>query len=405
MNYEQTLKYLYSQLPVFQRTGAAAYKATLDNTYALCKLVDNPQQGLKCIHIAGTNGKGSTSHTMASILQAAGYKTGLYTSPHLKDFRERIRINGQVISEQEVVEFVERFRQEFEKIGLSFFEWTVGLALYHFKKEKTDVAVIEVGMGGRLDSTNVIHPDLAIITNVSYDHEQFLGNSLEEIALEKAGIIKPTVPVIIGEKHPETASVFLQKAIENNCPIRFASDCEYSLPETDLTGAYQKKNLITVLSAIENLQKQGYDIRPEHIETGLKTVKASTGLSGRWHMLNTRPLTICDVGHNESGIKEVVEMIGRTPHEKLHIVFGVVKDKSPEKILRLLPAHATYYVCKAAIPRAMEAEELCQKMKSLSLDATAYDSVQEALAAAQENASELDFIFIGGSTFVVAEVL
>ncbi|MCX6274252.1 MAG: bifunctional folylpolyglutamate synthase/dihydrofolate synthase [Bacteroidetes bacterium] len=426
MTYSETIDYLFERLPMFQRIGAAAYKADLKNTLALCEILGHPESKFKSIHIAGTNGKGSTSHMLASILQSAGYKTGLYTSPHLKDFRERIKINGVMIPEDEVISFVERYKPAFEEIDLSFFEWTVGLCFDYFAKEKVDIAVIETGLGGRLDSTNVITPEVSLITNISYDHMNLLGNTLEKIAGEKAGIIKPGVPVVVSEDD-ETSHVFIQRAEEMKSAIYFPSgrskvqnvkedagrmvldiemdDIRYNNLELDLTGNYQRKNVIGVLQTIGVLQKQGWEISEKHIYSGLKEVKHSTGLMGRWQRICVQPLTICDVGHNEAGIKEVVQQISKTPHQHLHFVLGMVNDKDISTVLKLLPADATYYFCKAAIPRAMDAMELKDKASTFHLNGQSYPSVMAALKAAQSSAGEEDLVFVGGSTFVVAEVV
>lgn len=432
MNYKQTVNYLYEQLPVFTRVGQSAYKANLDNTIALCARLNNPQHKFKSIHIAGTNGKGSTSHILAAILQTAGYKTGLYTSPHLKDFRERIRINGQMISRQHVVDFVAAHRASFDEIKPSFFEMTVGLAFDVFANEKVDIAIIETGLGGRLDSTNIITPLLSIITNIGWDHTNILGNTLQLIAAEKAGIIKPGIPVIIGEYQPEVASVFINKAAEEKSSISFASQqWDIAKPavttngllnisitknnptagsaitnlQLDLTGTYQLKNIKTVLLAIDGLRLQGFNITDEALATAVRQVKTLTGLHGRWEVLNKQPLTICDTGHNPEGIHEVLQNIAAVAYEKLHFVFGAVNDKDISKILALLPKNATYYFCKPDIPRGLDAESLKLNAESFGLHGTVYPSVKAALQTAQKNAQKNDLVFIGGSTFVVAEVV
>lgn len=433
MTYAETLQYLYSQLPMFTRIGAAAIKAGLDNTIELCNLLDNPQNKFKSVHIGGTNGKGSTSHMLAAVLQTAGYKTGLYTSPHLKDFRERIRINGEMISEQAVVDFVAAHQQDFERIQPSFFEMTVGLAFDIFAKEQVDIAIIEVGLGGRLDSTNIITPLLSVITNIGWDHMNLLGDTLQLIAGEKAGIIKPNVPVIIGEYQPEVASVFLQKAAKEEAEISFTSD-EWEVDrkpylrdagaerllgitvkkqvnsqkgldlQLDLTGSYQLKNVKTVLSAVEELRRQGFTITDEHLKTALSQVKTLTGLHGRWEILSHNPLTICDTGHNPDGIQEVLKNIAAVPYKHLHFVIGMVNDKDISKVLSMLPKDAIYYFCKPDIPRGLEAESLKQQAEIIGLNGDTYNSVKEALSAAQKNASQDDLVFVGGSTFVVAEI-
>ncbi|MBX2960280.1 MAG: bifunctional folylpolyglutamate synthase/dihydrofolate synthase [Flavobacteriales bacterium] len=405
MNYQQTLDYLFSQLPMFQRVGASAYKADLNNTIELCKLLHHPEKNFKSIHIAGTNGKGSTSHMLASILQEAGYKVGLYTSPHLKDFRERIKINGEMISEQEVVDFVIKHQSEFEQINLSFFEWTVGLAFDYFSKKQVDIAVIETGLGGRLDSTNVITPLVSVITNIGKDHTQFLGETLAKIASEKAGIIKENIPIIIGETQQETQQVFIDKALEKSAKIFFADKIITTNYESDLKGIYQEKNKKTVLAAIQQLMINGFSIAEENIKNGLLNVVKNTGLLGRWQILSENPLTICDTGHNEAGIKEVLKQISLTKHNHLHFVFGAVNDKEIDSILSMLPKNATYYFCQAKIPRALDVNVLYTKAKEFELKGNPYDSVENAIKQAKANASANDFVFVGGSTFVVAEAI
>lgn len=427
MTYKQTLDYMYSQLPMFHRTGPAAYKANLDNTIAICDALQNPQDHFRSVHIAGTNGKGSTSHMLAAILQTAGYRTGLYTSPHLRDFRERIRIDGKMIPKAFISGFVAAHRELFDRIKPSFFEMTVGLCFDYFSSENVDVAVIETGLGGRLDSTNVISPLLSVITNIGYDHTSLLGNTLPEIAAEKAGIIKPGVPVVIGETHPETKDLFKKTASEKQASLFFADQifkasdpifgrhllldisCGglmlYRNLELDLTGSYQAKNVLTVLQAVSELREQGLHITEEHIRQGLQHVQKITGLEGRWQTIGRRPLTICDTGHNADGIKEVLKNIARIPHEKLHFVLGMVNDKDISGILELLPRKAAYYFCKADIPRGLPAEELKERAEKFSLSGEAYASVKEALEQARKKASVEDLVFVGGSTFTVAEAL
>ncbi|MBB6109939.1 dihydrofolate synthase / folylpolyglutamate synthase [Mucilaginibacter lappiensis] len=435
MNYQETIQYLYTQLPMFTRDGASAFKKDLTNTIELCKRLGNPQHEFKSVHIAGTNGKGSTSHMLAAILQIAGYKTGLYTSPHLKDFRERIRVNGQMISEQTVIDFVAAHCADFEEIAPSFFEMTVALAFDVFAKEKVDLAMIEVGLGGRLDSTNIITPLLSVITNIGWDHMNMLGDTLQLIAGEKAGIIKPGIPVVISETQPETAQIFIDKAKQEGSPITFASEVwtieekskvknqksklleievknsilhTHHSPLTitlDLTGTYQLKNIKGVLSAVEELRKQGFIITDEHIITALKQVKTLTGLHGRWEVLNIQPLTICDTGHNPDGIQEVVKNIVAVNYQQLHFVIGMVNDKDITKVLALLPTKAIYYFCKPDIPRGLEAESMQQQANIFGLHGNTYPSVKVALMAAQANATDNDLVFVGGSTFVVAEVV
>ncbi len=426
MNYQETLDYLFSQLPMFHRIGAAAYKADLNNTIAICNSLNNPQHNFKSIHIAGTNGKGSTSHMLAAILQTAGFKTGLYTSPHLKDFRERIRINGEMIAEKKVIDFVENYSKLFEEIKPSFFEWTVGLAYEFFSEEKVDFAVIETGLGGRLDSTNIITPLLSIITNISFDHKELLGDTLQKIAVEKAGIIKPNIPVVIGETQSETKNVFIQKSKEQTAPIVFAeenfnvieknySGLQQTLTVTaenksqdyilDLSGKYQQKNICTVLAAITELRKQNFNITDEQIQQALSNTKKVTGLRGRWEILNARPLTIADVGHNEAGINEVMEQIHSLKKETVHFVLGMVGDKERKNILQLLAKNFNYYFCKPSIPRGLDENILFEEATAIGLKGKYFDSVQLAYAEAKKNAAENDLIFIGGSTFVVAEII
>lgn len=430
MDYQQTINYLYTQLPVFTRVGASAYKEDLTNTVALLSKLDNPENKFKSIHVGGTNGKGSTSHMLAAILQVAGYKTGLYTSPHLKDFRERIRINGAMISKETVVNFVADHEANFEEIQPSFFEMTVALAFDVFAKERVDIAVIEVGLGGRLDSTNVINPLLSIITNIGWDHMNILGDSLVKIASEKAGIIKPLTPVIIGEHQPEVADIFTNRAKSVNAPLVFASEQksnvksqtletsleyleitapQYPLPafniQLDLPGTYQLNNVRTVLTAIDELRNQGFKITNEHIAAALKQVKTLTGLHGRWEVLNKNPLIICDTGHNPEGIAEVLKNIAMVKYDRLHFVIGMVNDKDISKVLSMLPKDATYYFCRPDIPRGLEAESLMDKAESFGLHGESYSSVKEAFNAAQAKATNKDLVFAGGSTFVVAEVV
>jgi dihydrofolate synthase/folylpolyglutamate synthase len=413
---------------MFTRIGVVAYKKDLHNTLALCQELGNPQNQFKTIHVGGTNGKGSTSHMLAAVLQKAGYKTGLYTSPHLKDFRERIRINGEMIPEEFVADFVTQQQAIIETISPSFFEVTVGMAFSYFAKEKVDIAIIEVGLGGRLDSTNVITPELTVITNISLDHTNLLGDNLKAIAGEKAGIIKPSIPVVIGERHPETDDVFIQKAMETASPLVFAED-ELHLSETqnekqylvttvqkgnkiilkplvlDLTGTYQLKNVLTVVAAVLKLKELGFHIPDEAVYAALRNVKEITGLQGRWQTLATSPLTICDTGHNLAGIHEVVKNIENTPHKKLHMIIGVLKDKDVNGVLSILPANATYYFTQPQLERALPAVILAEQAAAHQLHGDVYDHVNMALEAARQNAAPDDLIFIGGSTFVVAEVI
>ena len=402
MNYQETLAWLFSQLPVYQRIGAAAYKVDIGNIVQACEQLNNPHQQFKSIHIAGTNGKGSTSHMLASILQEAGYKTGLYTSPHLKDFRERIRINGAMIPEPEVVKFVTHHKDWFTEINMSFFEMTVAMAFNFFAKEKVEIAIIETGLGGRLDSTNIVTPELSIITNVGLDHTALLGNSLKKIASEKGGIIKKNTAVIIGRKQMETTTVFEEKAATKNAPLQYAHPFSF---DSDLKGNYQKENINTCVSSIYKLQEMGWKISEEHIKNGLNKVVENTRLLGRWQTIHNKPLTICDTGHNEDAVQNILTQIRQTPHEKLHIVWGAVKDKNINKILKLLPKNAIYYFCEANIPRALPKDILLRLAKRHALKGKYYPSVKVALSNAKKIAKIKDLIFVGGSTFVVAEVL
>ncbi len=424
MNYKETLEYMFNKLPMFQRIGGAAYKADLGNTIRLCEILHHPEHRFPAVHIAGTNGKGSTSHMLASVFQEAGFKTGLYTSPHYSDFRERIKIDGKMVPEQFVVDFMERYNGRFEDIGLSFFEMTVGMAFSYFADGNVDIAVIETGMGGRLDSTNVIMPMISVITNIGMDHMQFLGNSLAEIAAEKAGIIKPSVPVVIGETQESITHVFHDRAEQLSSPITFA-DRYWKLEEsvqgsirifregkhfTDidpfpLNGSFQRKNLVTVMETLYRLQEKLPEINPRIISAGIAKTVLHTGLKGRWQILQTSPLVVCDSGHNPEGIAEVISNIHSTPHDKLHIVFGIVNDKDASAILSMLPANATYYFCKPYIPRGLEAEKLAAMAAPHGLKGSVYNHVKEALKAAIGNSEKNDLIFVGGSTFVVAGVV
>lgn len=431
MNYNEVLNYLFEQLPMFHRIGPAAYKNSLDNTISICRLLGNPEQKFRSVHIAGTNGKGSVSHFLASILQEAGYKTGLFTSPHLKDFRERIRINGKMIPKGEVIKFITRYKTDFEIIQPSFFEWTWGLTADYFAREQVDIAVLETGMGGRLDSTNVVIPELSVITNIGYDHMQFLGDTLDKIATEKAGIIKPGIPAVIGETHPDTAPVFIKKANEVNSPVYFAdvnykvldyesaggeypklriwvenqSDRTASILISPLTGLYQLKNIVTVLQSVEVLQSNGYKITHEHIKNGISRVLRNTHLKGRWQVIGRQPLTVADIGHNKDGIIEVLRQIEVTPHENLSIVLGVVNDKDVKAMLGLMPVKAKYYFCKADIPRGLDALVLQQKANNKGLAGNVYNTVREALIAARYESGKEDLVVVTGSAFVVAEVV
>lgn len=405
MTYPETLAYLYAQLPMFHRVGKAAYKADLNNTHALMDALGHPERGLKCVHVAGTNGKGSTSHMLASVLQEAGLRTGLYTSPHLKDFRERIRINGEMIPEAEVTAFVETHRVVFEPIQPSFFEWTVGLAFSWFRKERVDIAVIETGLGGRLDSTNVVTPEVSVITNIGWDHADLLGNTLEAIAAEKAGIMKPGVPVIIGEAAGSIATVFQRTAEGVQAPIALV-DQSAALPYTlDLAGPHQERNARTVHAAIRELQAKGWPITEIHIARGLANTVTNTGFMGRWQVLKREPLTIADVGHNVDGLRVVKQMLERTPHQHLHVVYGTVADKDISAALKELPREAIYYFCKADLPRALDADALQLQANSAGLNGSAFPNVRAALVAAQQAAGCGDLVLVTGSVFVVAEAL
>ncbi len=413
---------------MFHRIGAAAYKANLDNSIALDKILKHPHKNFKTIHVGGTNGKGSTSNLLAAVLQSAGYKTGLFTSPHLKDFRERIRVNGKMISEKHVAAFVTKHQKHFDKLQPSFFEWTVALAFDYFKKQKVDIAVIEVGLGGRLDSTNIISPMLSVITNISYDHMNLLGNTLQKIAGEKAGIIKKNVPVVIGETQKQVAKVFKAKAKKENSKIYFA-DKNYSVVDTNfhfdkmhfdvyrknkilhktilspLAGNYQIKNLQTLFMAIEILRKQKIKIADEAVRDGIENVNSLTGFAGRWQVLSKKPLTIADTGHNFDGIKHLVHQIKSLEKRNIHFVLGMVADKDIEPVLKLLPQEAKYYFCAANIPRAISASLLQKTAQKAGLTGTVYASVKRALKEAKKNASFDDLIIVGGSTFTVAEIL
>ena len=413
---------------MFTRIGAAALKKDLYNTIEMCKALDNPQHKFKTIHVAGTNGKGSTSHMLAAILQKAGYKTGLYTSPHLKDFRERIRINGKMVPKSFVTKFVKNQKETIEQIEPSFFEATVAMAFKYFEEQKVDIAVIEVGLGGRLDSTNIITPELSIITNISLDHTNILGDTLAQIAFEKAGIIKLNVPIVIGEKHPETIGVFTAKAKAEKSPLYFAED-ELSIKKSakkglglsltidknnqnlfsnlllDLSGSYQQKNILTVIQSVIQLRESGFVITDDALYGGLKNVKKITGLQGRWQTLSKNPLIICDTGHNKAGITEVIKNIESVNYQNLHMVIGMVKDKDIDGVLALLPKNATYYFCHPTLERALPANELATQAAKFKLKGETFQNVETALSRAKGRANPKDLIFVGGSTFVVAEIL
>jgi dihydrofolate synthase/folylpolyglutamate synthase len=427
MNYAETIQWLYAQLPMFSRTGAAAYKGTLNNIQELCAAIGHPERGLRTIHVAGTNGKGSVSHMLASVLQAAGYKTGLYTSPHLRDFRERIRINGQWVPEAFVIGFTGRCKPLVEAIEPSFFELTVAMAFEWFAENQVDIAVIETGLGGRLDSTNVIIPDLSVITNIGWDHMQILGDTLPKIAGEKAGIIKPGIPVVIGETHPETCGVFREKAAETQSRIVFADEVRYAdswswedgllhvsltnqttgstdTYHLDLPGLYQVKNLVTVLASVDQLRLCGWHIPEDALADGLRHAKSRTGLGGRWEILHLHPMVVADVAHNPDGIRELLRQLHATPHQQVHMVLGMVRDKDIDAVLALLPREATYYFTRAAVPRALPEEQLQEAAARHQLHGNIYPKVTDALQAALSGAAPADIILVCGSVFLVGEV-
>lgn len=429
MNYQETIDYLLSYLPMFQRIGAAAYKADIYNTVELMKALGNPEKKFKSIHVAGTNGKGSSSHLIASILREKGLKVGLHTSPHLKDFRERIKIDNQMCDEEFVINFVENNKELIKRIKPSFFETAVAMAFTYFAQENVDIAIIEVGMGGRLDSTNVINPLACLITNISFDHTQFLGNSLEAIAQEKAGIIKQNTPVVISQTQKETQNVFSSKANEKNSPICFADSylsCEnvnhsqgllkmdiykngverIKNLQSSLSGYYQQKNILGVMALIDTLnQYHNFNISDEEIKQGIENLSSNFPIAGRWQTLCNKPLTICDTGHNEDGLKYVIEQIKNTPHEKLRFVLAMVNDKDVNKVLSMLDKDAEYYLSQAKIPRALPVDELAEKAMQAGLSFTKYDTISQALTQAQQDSKENDLVFVGGSTFTVAEVV
>lgn len=408
MDYQHTLEYLYNSVPMFQQVGSSAYKEGLENTLALDEHFGHPHRNFRTIHVAGTNGKGSCSHTLAAILQEAGYRTGLYTSPHLVDFRERIRVNGQPVPEEYVIRFVEEERSFFEPLSPSFFELTTAMAFRYFADQKVDVAIIEVGLGGRLDCTNIIRPDLCIITNISFDHTQFLGSTLAQIASEKAGIIKQDIPVVIGETTPETRPVFAEKAQAVQAPICFAEDHvpeEYSDMDYELKGLYQEKNRRTLLTALPLLKKAGYHLSEQAIRNGFAHVCELTGLMGRWQKLQDAPTLICDTGHNVGGITYIAEQLKQQTYRKLHIVMGMVNDKDIRGILALLPRDADYYFTKASVKRALPEAELARLANAAGLQGECYPDVPTAVRAAQEKSLPEDFIFVGGSSFIVADLL
>ncbi len=403
MNYQETLDFLFQALPMYQRVGKAAFKKDLTNTLALCDHLGNPQNKFKSIHIAGTNGKGSSSHMLAAVLQAAGYKVGLYTSPHLKNFTERIRIDGKEISRASVVSFVDKQKELIESIKPSFFEMTVAMAFDHFANEQVDVAVIEVGLGGRLDSTNVITPEVSLITNIGYDHMDMLGDTLPEIAREKAGIIKSFVPVVISEYIPEVNSVFDAVAKAYDAPL-YHTDQVSEIPTTDLKGNYQSTNIKGVIKVVEVLRGIGWNIDDSALTDGLANVVSLTGLKGRWQKLNDRPLTICDTGHNKEAFKYIIDQIEGLKFNRVHMVLGFVNDKNVEDLLRMIPKSFALTFCQSSVPRAMPLDVLKMKAQSVGIEAKYMKDVNEAIAAVNTQAVKDDLIFVGGSTFVVAEI-
>lgn len=425
MNYQETLDYLFNSLPMFQRVGASAFRKDLRSTILLCEHLGSPQHKFKSIHVAGTNGKGSSSHSLASVFQSAGYKTGLYTSPHLKSFTERIRINGQEISPELVVQFVEENKEFLDDLKPSFFEMTVGMAFWHFAQQQVDITIIEVGMGGNFDSTNVIIPELSLITTIGFDHVQFLGDTLPLIAGEKAGIIKLGVPVVISQTQSETTEVFHAKAVAQGAPIVFADqqwavskvsedsakavykvgqEGEPRLINFGLLGNYQKYNLPGILESVYQMRKAGWNIPDEAVTVGLENVSELTGLKGRWQILSDHPLTICDTGHNEAGIKEILGQLSTYSYQTCWMILGMVQDKDVSKILPILPKTARYIFCQANLPRAMPAQLLADKASEIGISGEVIPDVNEALTFARKNAAVNDLIFVGGSTFVVAEL-
>ncbi|MCK5401814.1 MAG: bifunctional folylpolyglutamate synthase/dihydrofolate synthase [Flavobacteriaceae bacterium] len=405
MEYRDTINWMFSQLPMYQNKGKSAYKEDLLNTIKLSKHLDLPETNFKSIHVAGTNGKGSTSHMIASILQEAGYTVGLYTSPHLKDFRERIKLNGKSVSKQFVIQFIKKNKSFFETNSLSFFEMTVGMAFDYYAKQKVDIAVIEVGLGGRLDSTNIIVPEVSVITNIGLEHTQFLGYTLKEIAFEKGGIIKPNVPVIIGETQSDTKQIFKNLAKENVAPIYFADKLITTDYPSDLKGNYQKHNIKTAVQTINELKKKGFVVSEEAIKNGLLSVVKNTGLKGRWQILQNHPKIICDTAHNKEGLTYVMAQLKEESFENLHIVLGMVNDKELDNLIDLFPKKATYYFCKPNILRGLNATILKDSFVKKGYHGNIYNSVALALENAKENAEKKDLIYVGGSTFVVAEII
>jgi len=403
MTYQETLEWMFAKLPMYQQKGQAAFKGKLDNILAFSTYLGHPERKFKSIHVAGTNGKGSSSHMLASILQEAGYKVGLYTSPHLKDFRERIRVDGKPVSKKYVVDFIKKNKLFFEAHDLSFFEMTVGMAFQYFEKENIDIAIVEVGLGGRLDSTNIITPEVSLITNIGYDHVEMLGDTIAKIAYEKAGIIKPEVPVVISELQEETAVVFTAVASERKSKIIFAGEVIPGNYKTSLLGSYQEKNVKGVVAAIGELHD--FNIQEKHIRDGLMKVSVNTGLLGRWQFLGENPTVVCDTAHNTEGLSIVLDQIKKQDHTDLHLVIGFVQDKNLQQILPLFPKKANYYFCKPNIQRGMDEVDLKVRARDFGLEGDAYSSVSEAFSAALLVAKKSDFVFVGGSTFVVAEIV
>lgn len=405
MNYIETTNWMFSQLPMYQNKGKSAYKSDLSNTIKLAEYLKHPETKFKSIHVAGTNGKGSTSHMIASVLQEAGYKVGLYTSPHLKDYRERIKINGKCISKQFVIQFIKRNKAFFEANQLSFFEMTVGLAFEYFAKKEVDTAIIEVGLGGRLDSTNIITPEVSVITNIGLDHTQFLGNTIQKIAREKAGIIKPNVPVVIGQTQDETMPIFNALAEENSASIYYADQLTSEALESDLKGSYQKHNIKTAIQAIQLIGNYGYNITDVQLKNGLSKVISNTGLLGRWQILQENPKVICDTAHNKEGLSYTLAQVKKESYKTLHMVLGFVNDKNLDGLIGMFPKNARYYFCKPDISRGLDANDLLEKFEAQNYSGNTYKSVSEALNEALNNATSEDFIYVGGSTFVVAEII
>lgn len=405
MTYKETLSWMFTRLPMFQREGKTAFKKDLTNSLAFSKYLNFPEKSFKSVHVAGTNGKGSSSHMLASILQQSGYNVGLYTSPHLKDFRERIKVNGKKISQNEVIEFIAKNKSFLENQNLSFFEMTVGMAFFYFASKNVDIAIIEVGLGGRLDSTNIITPLVSVITNIGFDHTQFLGETLPEIAFEKAGIIKPNIPVVVGEFQAESAPVFKKIANDKKAAIFFAEDNVLKKYTSDLKGNYQEKNIKTVVQTIEILCNSGFKISEEQLINGFSKVVENTGLLGRWQILNTNPKVICDTAHNKEGLQYVLKQLSEEKFKQLHIVLGVVNDKDLNSILPLFPKMAKYYFCKPNISRGLSEKELQLSANNFGLKGHCFKTVKTAYSKALKQANNSDLIFVGGSTFVVAEVV